>query len=724
MTSTNRILLLATVAACLPAAAHAQSAPAASAEPAQSVADTVPANQIEDIVVTAQRREQRGNDVGIAMNVLSGADLARAGVKQVVDLASQTPNVQIKNVLGNSVPNVTIRGIGLNDYASNNNPAAGIYVDNVYLVSPAMLSFGLFDIDRVEVLKGPQGDLYGRNTTAGAINIISNRPSAVTDVRMQAGYGSYRNWHFNGAVGGALTSTLNGRFAVTTEHQDSGWQRNYVTGKRVGKVDRTAARLQLAWAPVESLSVRLSAHAGYDRSDESLYKVDNVTTTEEDQYVNRPRVAGASNDPHLDNKAFGASLTVDYALGDALTLTSISAYEKFERFDESDQDGTSLHQLDSIFRNTIEQQSQELRLAYSRDTLNLIGGVYYSHDTVSDRDSYGIIDLLPSFGDTLGNTYHQKTNAYAGFLHGEWTFVPKLTLVAGLRFTHERKLFDNVTTFFGSNGVYTTAFPAVSSRYSTSRLSGKVGLNYKLADDTLIYANVSRGVKSGGFQGQLTFDPTVIQPFRDETVTAYEVGIKSRVLPNLQINTAAFDYEYEHAQFYGPLFDSPVGVLFGITNVGDARVRGFEGDALWRPTTGLDLHFGVGVIDTKITRSIVAGVAEGSRLPNAPKLTLNGSIKYGWTMSGDLAADITLSGNYQSRLAFDIVRNPSEALEGGYFLANGEAGADIGDHFRLSVYARNLFDKRYRTQALFTSVGWSYQYGAPRTVGVNLSYKL
>src|SRR3984957_7760566 len=167
--------------------------------------------KLEEIVVTAQKREQSFNDVGIAVSVLSSADIADAGIKTLVDVASQTPNLQMKNVLGNSITNVSIRGIGLNDYAVNNNPAAGIYVDNVYLVSPAMLTFGLFDIDRIEVLKGPQGDLYGCNTTAGAINFVSRKPSAATDLEMEAGYGNYENWHFNGAVGGAIAPDLTGR---------------------------------------------------------------------------------------------------------------------------------------------------------------------------------------------------------------------------------------------------------------------------------------------------------------------------------------------------------------------------------------------------------------------------------------------------------------------------------------------------------------------------------
>ena len=222
----------------------------------------------------------------------------------------------------------------------------------------------------------------------------------------------------------------------------------------------------------------------------------------------------------------------------------------------------------------------------------------------------------------------------------------------------------------------------------------------------------------------MTFDPSALQPFQDENLVAYELGVKSRVLPNLQVNISVFNYDYKNMQFYGPLFDSPVGVLFGITNVGDGRIRGAEGDVLWRPVEGLDVRLGVGTIDTKITESIVAGVASGSKLPNAPKVTANGMIRYEWPLSEQVRANISISGNYQSSVTFDIVRSPVEALEGGYIVANAQMGLFIGDHWQVSLWGKNLFDRRYRTQALTTTIGWTDQYGAPRTVGLNLSYKM
>ena len=413
--------------------------------------------KLEEIVVTAQKREQSFNDVGIAVSVLSSADIADAGIKTLVDVASQTPNLQMKNVLGNSITNVSIRGIGLNDYAVNNNPAAGIYVDNVYLVSPAMLTFGLFDIDRIEVLKGPQGDLYGRNTTAGAINFVSRKPSAATDLEMEAGYGNYENWHFNGAVGGAIAPDLTGRFSLQTVQQDSGWQTNYLTGRKVGKIDRTAARLQLDWKPNDDVNVLFSAHAGYDRSDVDLIKVVNVTTSLGSQYANQPYVSGASNNPHMNLESGGASVTVDWTLMQDLTLTSISAYEHFTRLHVEDRDGTALRQLDGTFDNHVDQYSEELRLTYLKNDLALIGGAFYSQDVVKDLDSYDAPDLLSLLGlaglDTIGNAYRQRTETYAGFLHGEWTFAPQWTLVGGVRFTDEHKKFDQATTFLGAGGV-------------------------------------------------------------------------------------------------------------------------------------------------------------------------------------------------------------------------------------------------------------------------------
>ena len=180
--------------------------------------------------------------------------------------------------------------------------------------------------------------------------------------------------------------------------------------------------------------------------------------------------------------------------------------------------------------------------------------------------------------------------------------------------------------------------------YDTDNVSGKIGLDYTGIEDTLLYASVSRGFKSGGFQGQLSFDPAALQPFGDEEVLAYEVGMKSRLAGNsLEFNASVFFYDYEDMQFYGGLFDSPVGVLFGIANIGDAEIKGAEADIWWRPTEGLDLRFGLGYLDTEITNSVVDGVATGSELPNSPEFTFSSMARYEWAISGTLTAEVAVA---------------------------------------------------------------------------------
>jgi iron complex outermembrane receptor protein len=685
--------------------------------------------QLEEIVVTAQKRLQNFNDVGVTVSVVGGSDLAELGIVQLNELATQMPNVQIKNVVANSVPNITIRGIGLNDYAANNNPAAGMYVDDVYLVSPAMLSFGLFDLERVEVLKGPQGTLFGRNTTAGAVNFISRKPTDVLSGYLTVDYGNYESAMVEGAIGGPITDDLGGRVAVQTVQRGSGYQTNRLTGEKVGEIDRTSARGLLAWSPADNLDFLLSMHAGTDESDVDLVKIDNPFTTEDDGDTNVYR-SGASIPTRMELDSKGVALSANWELSDTLTLTSVTGFEDFSRLHIEDRDATSLQQLDGYFDNEIEQFSQEVRLSYLTDNLVLIGGAFYGEDSVDTRDRFDAEDLLGLLGlagvQSLGNEYSQDTTSAALFLHSEWTFRPDWKLTAGARYTDDQKDFSNAFTYLISGGTEIQLFPPLSEEYDVQDVSGKIGLDYSGFEDTLLYASISRGFKSGGFQGQLTFDPAALEPFDDETLLAYEAGIKKGMLGNtLQFNASAFFYDYSDMQFYGGLFDSPVGVLFGITNVGDAEVMGAEMELWWKASEQLDLRAGLGLLDTEITKSVVDGVATGSELPNSPELTFNALVRYHWPLTDSLRAEFLLTGNYMDDVSFDIVRNPPEAVEEGYWLADASFGLGAPDsRWEVTAWVKNLADERYRTQVLFSSVGFGESWGAPRTYGLSLTFNL
>ncbi len=685
--------------------------------------------QIEEIIVTAQKREQNLNDVSVAVTVFTGDDIREQRLGQPVDLAAQTPNLNINETFGNSITNVSIRGLGLNDYAVNNNPAAGIYIDEVYLVSPAMLTFQLFDMERVEVLKGPQGTLYGRNTTAGAVRFISRKPTEEFEGYLSADYGRYDHFILEGAIGGQVAEGLTGRVAVQTSQRNDGFQLNRATGGKVGEIDRSAWRGLLNWQPSEDLDVLLNVHGGFDKSDTLLVKVDNALTPVDDGVAD-PFSSSAGNDTELDNENYGVSLTINWDLSDDLTLTSVTGYEDYERSHDEDRDGTTLVQLDGLFLNNIEQVSQELRLTYVRDDYALIGGVFYGNDDVSTRDIFDSSDLLPLFGPAfatakaIGNEYAQEADSYAIFGHAEWQLHEDWKFIAGLRYTEEDKEFKEAFTFLqvGEDRTEIQVFPPVSNDYSVSNLSGKAGIDYTGFENALLYASFSRGFKSGNFQGQLTFNPADLQAFDKELVTAYEIGAKTQLLNNsLQFNVSAFFYDYEGVQIYGPIFQSVVGPLFGITNAGDAEVYGAEFDLLWKAAAGLDIRLGLGLLDTEITDSFVPNVTEGSKLPNSPDVNFNAGVKYQWQLTPALVADIMLDTSYKDDVSYDIVNQPMETLEDGYWITNARAGITAANgRWGVHLWGRNITDEVYRTQVLTSSVGFGENYGLPATYGISV----
>ena len=681
--------------------------------------------QIEEIIVTAQKREQNLNDVSVAVTVFSGDDIREQRLGQPVDLAAQTPNLNINETFGNSITNVSIRGLGLNDYAVNNNPAAGIYIDEVYLVSPAMLTFQLFDMERVEVLKGPQGTLYGRNTTAGAVKFISKKPTEEFEGYLSADYGRYDHFVLEGAISGQIAEGLTGRAAVQTSQRNDGFQLNRATGDKVGEIDRTAWRALLNWQPSEDLDVLLNVHGGFDKSDTLLVKVDNALTPIDDGIVD-PFSSSAGNDTQLDNESYGASLAVNWHISENLTLASVTGYEDYERSHDEDRDGTILVHLDGLFLNNIEQVSQELRLTYVKDEYVLIGGVFYGRDEVSTRDNFDASALLPLLGvpaDAVGNEYNQEADSYAVFGHAEWQFHEDWKVTAGLRYTEENKEFNDAFTFLRFGEAEVQVFAPISNDYSVSNLSGKAGIDYTGFENTLLYASFSRGFKSGNFQGQLTFNPADLQSFDKELVSAYEIGAKMQLLNNsLQFNISAFFYDYEGVQIYGPIFQHELlGPLFGITNAGDAEVYGAEFDLLWRVAAGLDIRLGLGLLDTEIMDSFVPNVAEGSELPNSPEVNFNAGVKYQWNLTSGLVADVMLDTSYKDDVSYDIVNQPMETLENGYWITNARAGiTSANGRWGVHLWGRNITDEVYRTQVLTSSVGFGENYGLPATYGISV----
>jgi iron complex outermembrane receptor protein len=719
------LLSCAILASFLPATTHAFEEEASAKKKKKK-------NEPEVIMVTAQKRAQNINEIGIAVTAFNGDDIKNIGAGQPLDLAAQTSNLNINNTFQNSVPNVSIRGLGLNDYAVNNNPAAGLYIDEVYLSSPAMLSFQLFDVERVEVLKGPQGTLYGRNTTAGTVTFVSKKPNDITEGYFSLDYGTYGRTAIEGAITGEITEGLNGRFSAKTVRQSEGHQTNRETGEDVGEVDMTSWRALLNWMPNDDIDVLVNIHGGTDKSDTWLVKVDNQTTADDDKYANIKPYESAGRDDHfVDIKSVGASIIVNWEINNDLSLTSVTGYEKYERQHVEDRDGTALVQLDGEYLNTIEQQSQEIRFTYDKDDLVLIGGAFYGIDEIKTRDRFDVKQLIPTYY-SLGNEYKQKAKTGGLFLHSENQLDDDFKLTAGVRYTDETKDFFDAFAFAyidahpTNGGTQFDVYDPVSNDYSVNDLSGKIGIDYSGLDDTLLYASISKGFKSGNFQGQLSFDPTALDSFKEEEVIAYEMGFKSSLNErSVQLNGSVFFYDYQDMQMYGPLYYSEVlqSPLFGIDNVGDATLQGLELDLAWAATEELTIKAGLGLLDTEVTKSVVVGVKNGSELPNSPSVNFNSNIRYNWELTENLLGDIIFTSSYKGDVKYDIVNQPQEAIESGYWLHNIRVGiSSIDEDWSVYLYAKNIADKRYRTQVLNSSVGYSANYGMPRTVGISLSY--
>ncbi len=715
-----------------------------------------PAFPETDIVVTAQRRSQNLQDVPISVTALSGDTVEKLGFKTSAEIAAQVPNLTIKQSFANSVPQIFLRGVGVNDPNANANGAVGIYVDDVNLVSPSALTFSLFDTDRVEVLRGPQGTLYGRNTTGGAINFISRKPGDTQEGYATFRYGRFNSKQLEAGVTAPVAQGASLRVAGVVEDSE-GFHHNRVTGNDLGDVGRWALRGLLRIEPSSSVNILLNVHGGRLANSSTPFEVagalDPVSGGPCD-YRTSPCVnlfgyRDADNDPFshdIDNEGrtrlsnFGASAQVEADFG-AAVLTSITAYEKTVRNHREDADGAPQNMLNTQFYDNNRQFSQEFRLTSAGETrLRWMGGLFYSHEETRLNNRYdffrGYRDVVEAAGfpggfdpDGINPTgftpflidqaLTQKSNSYAGFANVEFHITSQLELTLGGRYTREDRAIRTTIAF--DEGSFT--IPLVDNfadKEKFDSFSGKVGLNYKPTDDFLVYASLSKGFKSGGFNGALVFSEPELEPFKPETLIAYEVGFKASLLDRrLTLNGAAFYYDYKDIQLY--TFESAGGIPVQVlTNAGSAEVYGVEAELSARPSDRLFISIGGGLLHSKIKEFQTNGGADfsGNRLVMAPEVTANALIRYEIPLGEQgLKIGLQTDAHYQSKVFFSTSNSPLLAQD-GYGLWNARVSlAETDDRWEIAAQVRNITDRVYRTEAFdFSSSGYNlYIFGAPRT---------
>ncbi|MBD1552638.1 TonB-dependent receptor [Pseudomonas typographi] len=729
------------------------------AEALAQTADPQATAALAPVTVTAQRYEESAQNVGIALTALQGQDLKDKGVTQVNDLQNYVPNLDIVPQYGSGNPLFRIRGVGLKDYGSNNTSTVGVYLDQVALPYPIQTQGQLFDLERVEVLRGPQGTLYGRNSTAGAINFITNKPTRELHGGLTANYGSYHASSLEGFLSGPLTEDLRARLAFITE-QGGAWQDNRVTGQSLGDKDNTSLRAQFDWDATPGINFNLTVHGGKDQSDSlgsRLYQglVPNATygggyatiapesNSKQTGWGLTPGFAkftglSAHDKPHRDNDNTGLALTSKFDLDDHLSVTSITAVDRFRRREYIDWDASVIPQSDEYFDSKINVFSQELRLAsQDNERFNWQTGLYFAKDKL-DEQFYS--DFSANLGYGTFTSYEQKADTYGVFAQGDYRLTDTLKLIAGVRQEREHRELEDFTTqrILVNSGVYSlgpASFPAADSDLRSDSTSWKLGLEYQFSPSTLLYSTISRGIKSGGFTAYNSSYAEQIAPVKPEKLLAYEVGFKSDLTRTLRLNGSAFYYDYRDQQYQSQVWISQtVGNVGRLVNIPKSKIYGYELELQWEPISGLTLgqYFGTKkgkYVDYQGLNSTATRAAHyaypvytdfsGQALSNFPETSYGGQVQYVWNVPG-----FTLSA--QSDYSYhDSIQGSSGTTTRAYWLANARLGlAPAGSNWSVALWAHNLFDKDYDLyHGSFLSNAQIATAGEPRTVGVQANYE-
>lgn len=786
------------------------------------------------IIVTAQKRAQNVQDVPMSITALGGDDLESMGVTSSAGLTEFVPNVELASNGDGASQIIVIRGVGLQDYNANNTPTTSMVVDDVYLPYNVMAPFSLFDTERVEILKGPQGGLYGRNTTAGAVSFVSRKPHmGRTEANAAVDIGNYGTVNVRGGVSVPLGDSV--AFRLAGQHDDSdGWYHNDFLDTDVGGQNRTLLRGTLSIEPSSNFTADLRLTYGIDKSEASLPEIvgtldPNASVSVLDEFgltgflpdmnipylpgvagpaycpsyvatgipgsecINMARLTG-DGDPYrgVDNAVYrfdddfiSGSLALSLDAG-PVQIVSISSYSELD-YNHKNGDGvvdqnnnpawTPLTPSGELWQagytSKIKAYSQELRLlSNSTGPVTWLAGISYNKDDFSEvrRAVFEENVYWNTFGFPGGGilVYDQGTEAWSGYGQVGAELTDRLTLTVDARYTHETKDYsgngmiadgDLTCLLFGIDDATCATLkdpvyggiaiplalegiaPPYTADYKENMFSWKVNLGYEF-DNAMVYANVGKGYKSGGFFGGFMNAADSILPYEPESNLAYEIGFKSNFAGNMiQLNGAVFHYDYKKWQGILTVFDTtnPGAGFRGLTNLGDVSVWGADLDLWARPADGLDIRLGLGLLDTEIKKTyvpdipnVIVGVSDafnniidpvGNEIPQAPSFSLNGMVRYEFPVGdGGLMAAFQISGSYTDDYFFSVVNSPF-SREKGYARFNARLELFQEDGWGVALWGRNLTKEVHRTSIWGDGLdnAWA-EYAAPRTWGLTLSY--
>jgi iron complex outermembrane receptor protein len=721
-----------------------------------------PDTVLEEVVVTAQKHSQDVQEIGVAITAMSGEEMQALRIQQPLNLSTLSPSLSTMNATTDSTPLFLIRGIGLDDFNMNNSSGVGTYLDEVFASFPGFLTDAMYDVDRVEILKGPQDTLYGKNTAGGAINIISKRPTDEFQGYVDVDFSRWETTDVTAAISGPLTDSIKARLAATATIQGEGYQTDIDTGEKYGKLNRGGGRALFDIRLTDAASLLLNLHYVYDHSVPSSPSTPNVESLVP---TNLPfPTAGLLDSPpggtlvrvgglplYKDEHGEGAVATLNVSLG-GLTLTSISAFDDFFARSLDNYDGYPA--ADNNWTKNFQQQqfSEELRLASaSGGFVDWIVGGEYAQNWFHSRDSldwtfvYGLADFITDSGKAITATNFIQTQQSEGlYAHAETHLSRQWTLVTGVRYSRDEASFDGVTTdptgllTYSANGftgpiVPNTVLAALHESRSSQNVSYRLESDYHLTDKVLLYASIATAYKAGIFYGQpaqVQVDWGYVNP---EHVRTTELGLKSRFFgDSLQFDAALFDTDIHDRQSSLSLWAGPVGtqpLIAGLGNVPRSRIDGVESEFEWRPISGLEIHLGATYLHARVTETLTndnglalfTPVSVGQMLPDAPTFSGSWVVLYEHPIGGSFKMYAQANDHYIGA-EHPYLADPT-TFGRGHSLGARLGVKNPAQHWDTSLWVTNLWDTRPLTYAYAGSEGQqSSYYQKPRSVGVNLTY--
>jgi iron complex outermembrane receptor protein len=697
-----------------------------------------------DIVVTARRREESLIDVPISMSVVSGDSLVASGAADITALQDKTPNLTLQIARGsNSTLIAFSRGVGQQDPLWGFEPGVALYIDDVYVARPQGAVLDIFDVERVEVLRGPQGTLYGRNTIGGAVKYVTRRLGDEFKASARASYGSYDQVDLIGQVVVPVGDMLSLGAAVGQYWRD-GFGTNLTTGAEHYNKNVFATRLSAEFTPSDNIFVRIAGDRVLDRSNPRHGTrllpngADPIYAPTASVYDTR---AGIGDKNRVETR--GLSVTGEIGLSDALTFKTITAWRDGKTDTVIDFDNTVLPTLDIPAYYADRQFTQELQLLYEGDRLQGVFGLYYLNGRAE-----GAFDTVVGLANlttlTSGEVF---TKSYAAFGDFSFDVTDQFKISAGLRYTRDEKTGTvfrrNYTGIRSPRFGNAAAVPGlIRSDYTNSRdfekLTPRISLSYQPNADLNLYASYGKGFKSGGFdmRGDAILTPTTVNGYEPETIDSYEVGMKGAFLDRtLFVNLAGFYSNYKDQQVTIQVPALPSGIASFVDNAGKGVIYGFELETRMVPSRNFQASVAVGYTnaDYKEFFTFIGGgttpvdVSNQRAFQNTPEWTANASV----TWSDDLAGGtIAFTPAVSLRSDTQMFEFATPALDqDGYALVDAAVNWTSGDgKYRIGIAGRNLTDKRYRVggynfPGALTGNSVIGYYGPPRTFTATLEVK-